>query len=144
VLGAYFADQHLSIVALRPDPVRLVGVGRQIDFDDAISNDEIRLTVALAADVAELCQRLRIPEGTPTVVAVEPAADRIQLIEAPSAPDRVAVPLVAIDRAVEVIDRAGLDLLAIDPVPVALARLGRGLGESCLVVNPESRWEFFT
>lgn len=144
VLGAHFGEHHISIVALRSAPVRLVAVGRQIDFDDAVINDEIRLTVALAADVAELCQRLRVPPGTPTVVAVEPARSQVQLVDSPVDADRIPVPLVLVDRVAEVVAKAGLDLIAIDPVPVALARIGRGFGESCLVVHPESRWEVFT
>ena len=140
VIGLHLGAERVVVAALRPEPVQLLALARELVFDAAIVDDDVRLVSSMATEVAQILASLRLRAPLPTVVVVEPPADTVAL----QPPDDGGRPRFDIDagryrRAREVVERAGLDLVAVDIVPVALGRLGLAAGHGDAVVR-SGRW----
>lgn len=143
VVGLHVCPTHLSMVALRLDPVRIVGVGRQLVYDAAVVDDEVRLTMTLANETAALGRALRVPEDTGVVVTVEPTAPTFVAID-DQGPTACPVRQQSYDRLTGAVQRSGFRLLGVDPVPAALARLARVVHPGTAALRGGFRWSIVT
>jgi hypothetical protein len=144
VLGLHLSAQHLTLAAVRPDPVRLVAVGREIVYDVAAEDDDIRLVTHLAEVVRHLTTSLRLPAGLATVATIDPAGDVLDLRLGSGRSAGCPAPRRSYDRVVETVNRAGLQLVRVDPVPVSLARLARRVAGSPVAAARHDLWQVTT
>lgn len=125
-VGLAIGSHEVSMVALHHDRLgrlRLAAIGRQPVYDAAVVDGDVRLVGALADDIAGLAHRLRLRPDTEVVATIEPSTGL--LADDDRSGDGCVVAAAARDRLVELVDRAGLRLQRVDPVPAALARLAR-------------------
>ncbi len=140
VLGLHVTSTHVIVVAVRRWPLRVVAIARRAVPDAAVVDGDIRLVEPLAASLQLMTERARISPGTPTVAVIEPLTDTISIgLNGPSGPS-CDVADRHYQRMVEVITGAGLRVLGIDVVPVALARLGFRVGAPAVALNGPSGW----
>lgn len=139
VVGLHLSQSHLSLAVVRPGPLRLTALGRHTIQEAAVVNDEVRLAVTLAADLAQMVERLGLPRGVGVVAAIEPRDATFQALDGETSTP-CPVRQVAHDRLVGAIHGAGLKLLRVDPVPAALARLARLAQPQAAALRGGYRW----
>jgi hypothetical protein len=141
VLGVHLAAEHLTVVALRSRPLRLVGVGRELVYDAAVAADDDRAAAALAVELRQLVDALDLGPGADLIATVEPAADLVDLGLGGS-PHALGCPVRrrTHDRLVGMVAGAGLELARIDAVPVSLARLALQLSSPPVAIVA-GRWQ---
>ena len=144
VVGLHLTVDQLRVAAVRP-PGRLVAIGRAAVPIEPGADPAIAI-----ANVRELANRLRLAPGTPAVAAIEPATTALRFGNGTGAGHRhtgADVPSChagqpALDQAAVVASMAGLDLVHVDVVPAALARLASlgPLGPHGVVVRASPPW----
>lgn len=142
VAGVDIGPNSISMAVVRADPLRLTAVGRRSIFDVRELADEAELALTLAVDLASLADDLRLPSGTPVVVAIEPKDSTILAFD----DQNRACPVNQADfgRIQSAMQRAELDLARIDLVPSALARLARLAVPEIAVVRGAYHWKIMT
>ena len=138
-VGVHVTSTHVTVVALRRRPIRLVAISRRAIPDGAVVDNEIR-RVKPVVDILRLAMvNARIAPGSQTFAAIEPLADSISVD-----PDRSAatcdVADHAYDRIAALITGAGLNLQLIEPVPAAAARIGARAGIPAVAVDAQAGW----
>lgn len=123
VAGLHVTAHHLTLVALRPHPLRLVVVARGSVPEAAVVDGDIRLERPLMELARLLVERSHLASGTPTVAVIEPRSDTLSVaVDGPGEATCEATGW-AHDRIVDVVTGAGLTVWGVDTVPAALARL---------------------
>ncbi len=143
VAGLHVDGDRLSLVAVRPGPVRVVAVARRPVTDAAVVDGEIRVVPRVAVAVREMVAGLKLPPDLGLVAAIEPAEDRVTALD-DGGEAVVTVRRAAQDRLRDTVHRAGLRLLGIDPAPLALARVARLAGPDPAAVQGAFRWSVLT
>lgn len=126
VVGIGVADTTLTMVAMRPNPLRITAVVRTRVSDAAVVNGDIRLPQRLATELQAGRVQMRLPSGTPAVIALEPHGDQLAIaLGADFGPEpEVEVSGNQYDRCTSVVASAGFRPERVDVIPAALARLG--------------------
>lgn len=141
VVGLHACSTHLSMVALRLDPTRIVAVGRQPV--DGAADPEVRPAMALANDIAALGRLLRLPPDADVVVTIEPTAPTFVAID-DQGPTACPVHQQTHARLTAAVQRSGFGLLRLDPMPAALARLARLVQPGAAALRGANRWSIMT
>jgi hypothetical protein len=143
VVGVHLTADLVTLAAVRSDPFRLVAIGSRVVAEAAVAGDDVRLVRAVADVVQELASRLRLPPGTPAVAAIEPSTGSLSFGDGPGEEPYCPVSQRICDQTMDVVMLAGLELVRVDPVPAALARIGRLAGAGShgqVVVRASSPW----
>ncbi len=140
VAGLHITSEHITLVALRDRPLRLVAIGRSPIDGAAVVDDQIRLVKKVGADLQRLAERLRLKPDTPTIAAVEPLANSLTLWDDGPGVLTYGVAESTFERIGRVLDSADLLLTRIDIVPAALARLGRQVGVEVIAGRAPNGW----
>ncbi len=151
-VGVHLSSAQLTVAGLRPEPLRLTAVARDVPPRGSVVEDELRLIEPVAERVARLLDRLRFGAGAPIVVTVNPFVDRLRL-DRPDGWTHGVDCLVrrwSVEQAEALVGRLGAGLVAVDPAPVAAMRLvevldpgGSGtvrVGGWDVVRNGDERW----
>ncbi|MGI9598309.1 MAG: hypothetical protein ACR2QK_19250 [Acidimicrobiales bacterium] len=122
--GLHVNSERVVLAAIRPDPLRLVALGRRTIPGSAIVADEVGPLEPVIAAIAELRLQLHLPQDTATVVTMEPRPSAISL-DFGSVGERATCPVAAgaYDRLSRSASRAGLRVVSADVVPASVARL---------------------
>jgi hypothetical protein len=140
-VGVHLSSRHVTLVALRRRPLRLVGLGREPVTDSAVVGDDVRLIGVVADQLRRLTRALCLPPGTAAVAAIEPAPDELDLVlDEPAHPAHCPARDSSYHRLVETISRAGLQLSRVDPVPVSLGRLALQMEKAPVAAVAVDRW----
>ena len=143
VAGLHITSTHLTLAALRPQPIRLVALGRLAIPHGAVADDEIRNVEQLVTGLGRLAAATRVHPGTPTAAAIEPAVASIAA--APIGADRLSPTTCAVrdsdaERITQVVTGAGLDLVGLEIVPAALARIGLQVDTPTVGLRSPTGW----
>lgn len=137
VAGVTFGQGHVVVAALRPNPIRLVGIARRAVHDGVVVDGDVRRPQQLAATLAEMRSALNLDNGTSCVVSIDPlersihvsgwtdavVATQASTLLGSSVEPEIEVGRSNFDRAGFVAAMAGFQPDRIDVRPAALARV---------------------
>lgn len=138
--GLHVSSDRLTLAVVRPDPIRVVGLGRVSVAPTEVALGEATLISWMSQRLRGLATRLGLPDGTKTVVTVEPTAASVTFLDDGILEPQCAVGRWAHDRAARIVSGAGLEVVRFDVVPASLARLGRRTGRPNIAIRAPGGW----